>query len=93
MVRIPGMFKNFDELEDNLSLEELEILLAKARDVKHDEQRFAASLKGINLDESVRESQEEAFERVKRRAQAKLAGISEEEVELGEIGINLIVEE
>lgn len=93
MVRIPGMFKNFDELEDNLSLAELELLLSKARDVKHDEQRFAASLKGINLDSANRESQEEAFEKVKRRAQAKLAGVSEEEIEFGEIGINLIVEE
>jgi phage protein U len=68
-------------------------LLSKAREVEHDRQRFAASLKGINLDSQNKESQEEAYERVKRRAKARLTGMSEEEVELSEIGINLIVEE
>ena len=93
MVRIPGMFKNFDELEDNLTLGELEILLSKAREVEHDRQRFAASLKGIDLDKGDEESAEERFERVKRRAQAKLAGMSEEQFEFAEIGIQFNVEE
>jgi hypothetical protein len=82
MVRIPGIFRNFDELEENLTLAELELLLSKAREVEHDRQRFAASLKGINLDSQNKESQEEAYERVKRRAKARLTGMSEEEVEL-----------
>lgn len=96
MVRIPGMFKNFEDLEENLSLQELEMLLAKARDVEYDRQRFAASLKGINLDEHTDgngESQEDAFERVKNKAKAMLAGMSEEQFELSQIGIDFKVEE
>jgi hypothetical protein len=87
MVRIPGMFKSYDDLEENLSLNDLEALLEKAREVEHNRQRFAASLKGINLDEGNTESVEERFERVKRRAQAKLRGMDEEEFEFAEIGI------
>jgi hypothetical protein len=87
MVRVPGMYKSFDDLEEQLSLGELELLITKARDVEHERQKFAASLKGINLD-GPEENSEEAFEKVKMRAQAKLAGQSEEEFELGFIGIN-----
>jgi hypothetical protein len=90
MVRIPGMFKNFDELEESLSLEELEALLAKAREVEHDRMRFAASLKGIDIDKGNAESDEERFEKVKRRAQAKLAGVDEDEFEFMEIGIAVV---
>lgn len=45
-----------------------------------------AALKGINLDDPNNESDEERFERIKRGAQAKLQGKSEEEITLGEIG-------
>lgn len=83
------MYKNFDELEEEISLGELEALLVKARDVEHDRQRFAASLKGINLD-GPNESEESRFEAVERRAAARLAGVSEEEYQLSEIGINFI---
>lgn len=95
MVRIPGMFKNFDDLEEHLSLPELEILLSKAREVEHNGFRFAASLKGINLDEQNpnNETPEEAFERIKRKAQAMLVGQTEEEFELAEIGIGFKVED
>lgn len=92
MVRIPGMFKNFDDLEENLCLAELEKLLEKARDVEHDRMKFAASLKGIDIDKGNAESNEERFERVKRRAQAQLAGIDEDEFEFMEIGIEVVRE-
>lgn len=96
MVRIPGMFRNFEDLEDSLCLSELETLLEKAREVEHNRMKFQASLKGINLDaasEGATETPEEAFERVQRKAQALLAGKTEEELELAEIGIEFKVEE
>lgn len=86
------MFKNFDDLEENLCLAELESLLEKAREVEHDRMKFAASLKGIDIDKGNVESNEERFERVKKRAQAKLAGIDEDEFEFMEIGIEVVRE-
>ena len=93
MVRIPGMFKNFDDLEESLNLNELETLLDKARDVEHDRMRFAASLKGIDLDKGQAKSEEERFNEVKRKAEAQLRGMSEEELEFEQIGITFTVEE
>lgn len=92
MVRIPGMFKNFDDLEEHLSLADLEALLEKAREVEHNKMKFQASLQNIDLDKGQTESAEERFEKVKRRAQAKIAGIEEDEFEFMEIGIDVVRE-
>jgi hypothetical protein len=86
------MFKNFDELEDNLTLHELEVLLVKARDVEREKQRFAASLKGINLGDDTQEKREEALARIAARVNARLAGVTEEEYEFSELGIQVIKE-
>jgi hypothetical protein len=47
--------------------------------------------KQINLDDEG-ESDVPTFDEIKRRADAKNRGISEEQVELGEIGIQIIEE-
>lgn len=44
-----------------------------------------AALQGVDLD-GANESDEERFERIRRQAQAQLAGKSEEELVLGDIG-------
>lgn len=73
-------------MEDELTLEELYAL----QDAKHrDEERrnrFAAAIQGINLDEGQSDSD---FESVKQRAQATLAGRSEEEYTFDLIGIEI----
>jgi len=49
-------------------------------------------LKGIDLDAQT-QTEDKSFDEIKRRAEAKLRGVSEEEVELAGIGIGVIEEE
>lgn len=82
------MFKSFDDLESNLTMQEISKMLEKAREMKYNDQRFAASLKGIDLDEG----KTTEFDEVKRRAEAKALGVSEEQYELSG-HFNIIVED
>lgn len=77
-----GHWKNFEELEDNISIPELEQILESSRDVKRRDQVFLAAIQGIDLDKNTKDT---SFEDVKRRAEAKLRGVSEEQVELGDM--------
>jgi len=84
----PGMFKSFDDLEANLTMQEVSKMLEKAREMKYNDQRFAASLKGIDLDEG----KTTEFDEIKRRAEAKAMNMSEEEYDLSG-HFNIIVED
>lgn len=44
-----GNWKNYDELEDQLSIDELIATLDAQRKVRRDEHRFMAMLQGINI--------------------------------------------
>jgi hypothetical protein len=92
MVRVPGAWKTFDELEESLCLAELEALLDRAREIERDGFRFQASLKGIDLD-GPQDSQEDRFEELKIRAQAQLAGMDESEFQLRGLGFEINYEE
>ena len=85
------MWKNLDELEDNITLDEMEAIISTIRDKQERDQKFLAAIQGINLDESGEASSE--FEDVERRVRARLAGKSEEEVGFEEFGIAIITEE
>lgn len=85
-----GQWKNFEEIEESLSLDELSAILDAARKQEHNRQKFAAGLKGINLDE--KRGDELTFEDIKRRAEAKNRGVSEEQIEFGEVGFAVIQE-
>ena len=85
---MPGAYKNFDDLEESLSLPELEIILKATRGRRHEEQRFQASLVGIEIEEGA--SDENGYAEIERRAQERIAaesGIDLESVEWGEMGI------
>lgn len=85
MIAVPGAWKNFEEIEEELSLPELLQILESYREIEHNRFRAMAALKGIDLDA---ESNAEAdFERVKRQAEARLRGVTEEQIELAQIGI------
>lgn len=77
-------------MEENLNLFELEKILDAAREQEHKRQKFAAALQGVDLDENT--NKDSSFEEVKRRAEAKLKGVSEEEIEFADIGIAVIEE-
>lgn len=85
-----GIWKNFDELEESLSLPELELLLNKARERREQEMRFTAGLQGVDLDEG---KVDEKRAEIERRAQARIAGVDEngiETMEFADIGIEVL---
>lgn len=49
-------------------------------------------MKGIDLDEKTGKNSDTSFEDVKRRAEAQLHGVSEEELGLADIGIAVFEE-
>ena len=53
-----GHWKNYDELESNLSLDELMATLTAARDREHRERKFLAAMQGIDLDEQDKEPED-----------------------------------
>ena len=88
------MWKNFDELEENITVEELNHILEAAREQEYERKKFAAALKGIDLDEKNNRGNADTptFEDIKRRAEAKARGMTEEQIELADIGIAVIEE-
>jgi hypothetical protein len=88
-----GIWKNFDEIEDSLNVFEINAIRDAARKRDHERRKFEAMLhKGVDLDEGSSSDGTPTFDDIKRRAEAKLRGISEEAHELGEIGIQIIEE-
>ena len=96
-----GIWKNIEELEDSLSLPELNAILSASRDREHRSNKFAAALRGIDLDKHSKEQNEERFEEINRRAQAKLHAMrtgadaekTERQLELADFGFGLEIEE
>lgn len=81
-----GHWKNYGELEDALSLPELQATLEASRDLEHRRNTFTAALKGIDLNEETTEQVQEAFDRVQRQAASKMYGLSIEHIEHIEVG-------
>lgn len=75
-----------------MSLAELSQVLDSSRKVQREQNKFLAAIQGIDIDKNKSDGAD-AFEEVKRRAQAKLAGMSEEELDLSEVGISIEVED
>lgn len=66
-------------------MNELERMLTAARDIEHQQRKFQAAMKGVNLDDN--KTSKSTFEEIKERARAKAAGVSKEEMEFSELGI------
>lgn len=83
-----GIYKSYDELEDHLTIAELNHLLkanAKKEERLH---RVLAAVNGIKWDsDETTETGEDAMERIKKQAEALAMGKSVEELEMEEIGI------
>ncbi len=90
-----GIWKSIEELEENLSLEELGLILDKQRERDKDRQRFMAAIQGIDLNEGASDSKDR-MEEVKRRADMRLSGLSATDYankELMDLGISVEEEE
>lgn len=77
-----GIWKSFDELEESISLDELNMIIKKKREREYNEMKFAAGLKGIDLDKDEESPVQKRIEETKRRAAVRLKG--EEEVQRAE---------
>lgn len=55
-----GHWKNFDELESNLSIDELNAILEASRSKEEREMKFTAAMNGVDLEESGKESEDVA---------------------------------
>lgn len=47
-----GIWKNYDELESSLCVQELMQILSSRRELEYEEKKFLAAIQGINLDEA-----------------------------------------
>lgn len=72
-------------MEEELTLEELYALIDGMQRTEHRQNRFAAALQGVDLDKD--NKQDDAFDRIRLKAAADLAGKDEDEYVLGMIGI------
>lgn len=88
-----GQWRNFEELEVNLSLPELEAIIDAERDRQYTQNKFLAALKGIDLDAGAAESVQSRFDDIVAEAYAELEGVSEEEFTLGQLGWGVEEEE
>jgi hypothetical protein len=61
-----GVWKNFQELEENISIPELESIFATINEKDYEDKKFSAALKGVDLDAN-RENTK-TFEDVRREA-------------------------
>ena len=53
---LAGHWKNFDELESNLSVQELNEIINAIRKKDHEDKKFFAAIQGIELDEESKDS-------------------------------------
>lgn len=89
-VFLQGKWKNFEQLEEDLCLEELEAVLKAGRERESRLMKFYAAFKGVDLDGG--QDSKERFDAVQRRVEARLSGKSEEELEFAELGIDIVSE-
>ena len=81
-----GQWKNFEHLEEALSMGELIAILDAAREQEQRHNQFAAALKGVKLDAG---STEDRFQQIALRAEAARRNTSEDKVAFEKIGIKL----
>ena len=84
-----GAWKCVDELEEYLTIDEVNRHIAAIRKRSNHERRFLAGLKGINLDDAGESEQDQRREEVRIRAEAKRRGMSEDSFSLSEFGIKV----
>lgn len=81
-----GRWNNLIEMEENLTLDELYLLLEAGHRATHDKRRFLAAMQGVDLDAGIEDT---SFRDVELRAKAELAGKSEQEYVFDLIGIEV----
>lgn len=66
-----GKWKDYDELESSLSMQELTITLNAKRDQDYKDKKFQAALQGVDLDKQTGKTDENAWEKLKAKVFSK----------------------
>lgn len=94
-----GAWKSITDMEDNISIDELNVLLDAHRSAVFQQQKFAAALKGVDLGEQkTGGAGEKTFEDIRREAEEEVLGkradnIGSERADLAQFGIRVEEEE
>lgn len=84
---MPGAYKNFADLENNLTIDEIEMILEADREIKKAQQVFEAGLAGVDI---LKAEHEAKVKEVKRRAESRIFGEKNfAEMELTELGFTV----
>lgn len=70
-----GIWKDYEELETCLSMQELTAILEQKRDEDYQDKKFMAAMQGVDLDEQSGRKEEDPWESMKARVAAKVSGI------------------
>jgi hypothetical protein len=66
-----GIWKDYEELEESLSMPELLATLTVKRDLNYDEKKFLAAMQGVDLDKQSGKDNSNAWEELKARVYSK----------------------
>lgn len=88
-----GIWKNVEDLEMTINLDELRMILDAARERDYRNQKFMAAIQGIDIDKGAKDSAKERFDAVQQRVQARLQGKSEEQLEYDALGLDVEIED
>lgn len=88
-----GVWKSFDELEDNLCLNELEELVRGIRATEYRKFQADAAIAGIEIDDD-KEDDDPVKQRIKERirSEREAAGVDVEKEDFASLGITMVRE-
>ena len=75
-----GIWKDYEELEESLSMPELLATLTVKRDLNYDEKKFLAAMQGVDLDKQSGKDNSNAWEELKARVYSKGAAANSKDV-------------
>jgi hypothetical protein len=70
-----GIWKDYEELESSLCMQELSAILEAKREEDYQSKKFMAAIQGIDLDEQAGNKKEDPWEAMKARVAAKVSGV------------------
>jgi hypothetical protein len=62
-----GIWKDYEELESSLSLQELTAIIEQKREADYQDKKFLAALQGVDLDEQNGKKEQDPWEAMKAR--------------------------
>lgn len=70
-----GIWKDYDDLESSLCMQELSAILEAKRDQDYEEKKFLAAIQGVDLDAQTGKNDTNPWEEMKARVAAKMTGV------------------